>query len=224
MGPLNTSTDQLDPEAVSTRRKSSRLIAPLLLFASLLLMVSHANWGYPPVFSPYLVFAFVFLVLSIVWGILNRQWIFVSVVLAPIAGIVGLTALLVLGRHGCLFGSYGCPPAEPAAVSNLRTINTAEVTYLSSSGGNFGDLPALVAAGLLDETFIGTATIPKAGYIYNITTTGSDYTATADPASTNAGRFGYYSFPDAVVRYSTNPSLAPSGQAGCSVGSTYCIQ
>ena len=106
---------------------------------------------------------------------------------------------------------------ESAAVANLRTINTAEVTYLSSSGGNYGDLPALVAAGLLDDTFIGTATYPKAGYIYNITTTGSDYTATADPASTNTGRFGYYSFPDAVVRYSTNPSLAPAGQSGCSV-------
>jgi hypothetical protein len=103
------------------------------------------------------------------------------------------------------------------AVANLRTINTAEVTYLSSSGGNYGDLPALVAAGLLDDTFIGTATHPKAGYIYNITATGSDYTATADPASTNTGRFGYYSFPDAVVRYSTNASLAPAGQSGRSV-------
>ena len=29
---------------------------------------------------------------------------------------------------------------ESAAVANLRTINTAEVTYLSSSGGNYGDL------------------------------------------------------------------------------------
>ena len=31
---------------------------------------------------------------------------------------------------------------ESAAVANLRTINTAEVTYLSSSGGNYGDIPA----------------------------------------------------------------------------------
>ena len=106
---------------------------------------------------------------------------------------------------------------ESAAVANLRTINTAEVTYLSSSGGNYGDLAALVAAGLLDDTFIGTATRPKAGYVYMITASGSNYTATADPASTNAGRFGYYSHPDAVVRYSTNPSLAPRRQSGKSV-------
>ena len=55
---------------------------------------------------------------------------------------------------------------ESAAVANLRTINTAEVTYLSSSGGNYGDLPALISAGLLDDTFIGTAR--KAGYIYTV--------------------------------------------------------
>ena len=157
--------------------------------------------------SPSLFFAFVFLVLSIVWGILARQWIFVSVVLTTIAGIVGLGILYTRFRHG--------PHPESAAVANLRTINTAEVTYLSSSGGNYGRLTDLIAAGLLDDTFTGT----KAGYKYSITldATGSDYTAEADPASTKTGRFGYYSLPDAVVRYSTNASLAPAGQSGRSV-------
>ena len=106
---------------------------------------------------------------------------------------------------------------ESAAVANLRTINTAEVTYLSSSGGNYGDLAALVAAGLLDDTFIGTATRPKAGYVYMITASGSNYTATADPASTNTGRFGYYSVPDAVVRYSTVGGAISNNQPGRSV-------
>jgi type IV pilus assembly protein PilA len=102
---------------------------------------------------------------------------------------------------------------ESAAVANLRTVNTAEVTYLSSSGGNYGDIPALIGAGLLDETFTGT----KAGYAYGVTASGADYTATAGPISSNTGRFGYYSHPDAVVRYSTATSLAPAGQAGRSV-------
>jgi prepilin-type N-terminal cleavage/methylation domain-containing protein len=101
---------------------------------------------------------------------------------------------------------------ESAAVANLRTINTAEVTYLSSSGGNYGDLPALVGAGLLDNTFVSG---PKAGYLFTVTALNSDYTASADPASPNTGRFGYYSTPDAVVRYST---LAPTpAQAGSAV-------
>jgi type IV pilus assembly protein PilA len=99
---------------------------------------------------------------------------------------------------------------ESAAVANLRTINTAEVTYLSSSGGNYGDLPALVSAGLLDTTF--TAGV-KAGYNFSVTAVGSDYTATAIPASTNTGRFGYYSWPDAVVRYSSHPTASMIGSA-----------
>jgi len=102
---------------------------------------------------------------------------------------------------------------ESAAVANLRTINTAEVTYLSSSGGNYGDIPALISAGLLDETFTGN----KAGYSYSVTAAAADYTAEANPISPNTGRFGYYSVPDAVVRYSTTSTLAPTGQSGRSV-------
>jgi len=102
---------------------------------------------------------------------------------------------------------------ESAAVANLRTVNTAEVTYLSSSGGNYGSITDLIAARLLDDTFTGT----KAGYNYTVDANGSDYTAEATPASPNTGRYGYYSVPDAVVRYSTDAALAPAGQAGRSV-------
>ena len=102
---------------------------------------------------------------------------------------------------------------ESAAVANLRTINTAEVTYLSSSGGNYGAITDLVTAGLLDSTFTGV----KAGYNFSVTALASDYTATATPASTNTGRYGYYSTPDAVVRFSTITTLAPAGSAGNAV-------
>jgi len=106
---------------------------------------------------------------------------------------------------------------ESAAVANLRTINTAEVTYLSSSGGSYGDLSDLVTAGLIDNTFTNTVARPKAGYIFGITATSTDYTAAAYPASTNTGRWGYYSVPDAVVRYSTDSAFAPATQAGNAV-------
>jgi prepilin-type N-terminal cleavage/methylation domain-containing protein len=104
---------------------------------------------------------------------------------------------------------------ESAAVANLRTINTAQVTYLSSAAGKYGALTDLILAKLLDDTFTGT----KAGYNYSVTLDGtsSDYTIEAVPASPNTGRYGYYSIPDAVVRYSTNASLAPAGQSGRSV-------
>jgi type IV pilus assembly protein PilA len=101
---------------------------------------------------------------------------------------------------------------ESAAVANTRTINTAQVTYLSSAAGSYGDLDSLILAKLIDDTFTGI----KAGYRYDITlgSGNQDYTVTADPAAPNTGRYNYYSTPDAVVRYGT---LAPAGQAGRSV-------
>src|SRR5438477_11646677 len=42
---------------------------------------------------------------------------------------------------------------ESSAVAQIRTVNTAEVTYLSSNGGNYGSIPELITAGLLDGRF-----------------------------------------------------------------------
>jgi len=103
---------------------------------------------------------------------------------------------------------------ESAAVASTRTITTAEVTYLSSSGGSYGTIAQLVSAGLLDSGFNGT----KGGYTYSVTTNGTDYTIGSAPASTNNGRYGYYSVPDGVVRYSTTTTLAPANAAGNPVG------
>src|ERR1051326_1015605 len=103
---------------------------------------------------------------------------------------------------------------ESAAVAQVRTITTAEVTYLSSSGGSYGTVSQLVSAGLLDNGFNST----KGGYNYGVTTNGTDYTIGASPASTNNGRYGYYSVPDGVVRYSTTSTQAPTNMAGNPVG------
>jgi prepilin-type N-terminal cleavage/methylation domain-containing protein len=64
---------------------------------------------------------------------------------------------------------------ESAAVAELRTINTAQITYLSSAQGNYGNITQLVTAGLLDSRFNGTVS----GYNFTITSSGADYTATA---------------------------------------------
>jgi hypothetical protein len=110
-----------------------------------------------------------------------------------------------LGRTGSL-------ASESAAVANLRTINTALVTYLASSGGNYGSIKNLIDVGLLDETFSSA----KSGYHFNIIARESEYIATAVPAS-SGGRFGYYSTPDAVVRYSLVERLSPPRQGGNAV-------
>jgi prepilin-type N-terminal cleavage/methylation domain-containing protein len=110
---------------------------------------------------------------------------------------------------------------ESSAVAQLRTINTAEVTYLSSNQGSYGDVISLISQGLLDNRFSSSVS----GYQFTVTSSGSDYTANAQPVSANAGRFGYYSVPDAVVRYSTvtsgcggpNGQCFPTGQSGAPV-------
>ncbi len=87
---------------------------------------------------------------------------------------------------------------ELRAVANLRTINTAQITYQSGSGGNFGLIEELVADGLLDSRFSAE---DFGGYTYAITDTPTNYEATAVTTSSNAGRLSYFTGPDGVVRY-----------------------
>src|SRR5262245_942608 len=103
---------------------------------------------------------------------------------------------------------------ESHAVANLRTLNTAEVSYISSNQ-TFGALPELVTAGLLD----GRYTAGSAGYNFDVTLSGNslDYTATAIAQSTNSGRYDYYTKPDYVIRYSSDPLRAPTGLSGAPV-------
>lgn len=102
---------------------------------------------------------------------------------------------------------------ESSAVAQIRTINTAEVTYLSSNQGNYGDIPSLITQGLLDTRFSPPGVV--SGYSYSLTASGSDYTVTAMPTSANAGRYGYYSVPDAVIRYSTQTSACGGPGGNC---------
>jgi type II secretory pathway pseudopilin PulG len=105
---------------------------------------------------------------------------------------------------------------ESAAVSNLRTINTAEVTYSGSHSGAYGTISQLISDGLLDSRYADTQV---SGYTFAITVSGPNYAATATPISPNAGRYGYISNSDAVVRYQNGSTgtctpCYPAGQAG----------
>ncbi|HEY2380143.1 MAG TPA: type II secretion system protein [Terriglobia bacterium] len=104
---------------------------------------------------------------------------------------------------------------ETHAVANMRTLNTAEVQYLSNSQGQYGNIVSLVSAGLLDLQY----SQPTSGYIFNVQVTPDNlnYTATATAAGYNGGRYDYYSGPDYVVRFSTDPSRAPTGYSGAPV-------
>src|SRR5437773_10179776 len=62
---------------------------------------------------------------------------------------------------------------ESAALAQLRTVNTAEVTYIGTNQGSYGDIPSLITQGLLDPRFSGSIS----GYSYNIAVSGNIYTA-----------------------------------------------
>src|SRR5437667_9784078 len=95
---------------------------------------------------------------------------------------------------------------ESSAVAQIRTVNTAEITYLSSNQGSYGGIPELITQGLLDTRFSGSVS----GYNFTVTAAGSDYTAIATRTCTNAGRFGYWRVGDDVsgkqTEWSTNCS------------------
>ncbi len=94
---------------------------------------------------------------------------------------------------------------ESRAVAQLRTINTAQVTYMSGASGNYGGITDLINGGFLPENFSGTV----AGYTYTITlsSANTNYVTVANAVSDNTGKFDYYSGPDGVVRYSAGTGV-----------------
>ena len=101
---------------------------------------------------------------------------------------------------------------ESSAVANMRNLNTAEVSY-SSTTGTYGSLDDLITARLLDERY----TSPSfSGYRWTITLSSGNlnYSAYADGVSSNTSRYDYYSGPDFVIRFSTIASRAPAGMTG----------
>jgi hypothetical protein len=112
-----------------------------------------------------------------------------------------------------LGGSSPDAANESAAVAGLRTINTAEVTFLVKSGGKYGSVTDLVTTKLLDNRFLG----PVSGFLFSIIVAGLNYAIAAVPVSAEAGRYAFYSTPDGVIRYSASELLAPVGQMGLPV-------
>jgi hypothetical protein len=99
---------------------------------------------------------------------------------------------------------------ESSSVAQLRTINTAEVTYLAAHGGIYGSIPDLINAGLLDKRFGA----PISGYSFSIIAAGTNYVVAGIPEAQNGGRYGFFSAPDAIIRYSTLGLLSVPGEAG----------
>jgi prepilin-type N-terminal cleavage/methylation domain-containing protein len=123
---------------------------------------------------------------------------------------------------------------ESAAASSIRTVNTAEVSYLTAypTVGYAATLGALGANGaspcvasststcLIDDNLASKGTVApgKSGYLYKAIGTTSTYEAGAWPVTTGStGTKTYCSVEDAVVRVDTAGTSGDPGAAACAL-------
>ena len=101
---------------------------------------------------------------------------------------------------------------ETVAVSNMRVLATAQLTYSSSNGGIYGTIPDVIAQSLVDTRF----TTGTTGYEYSVTLSPDSlsYLAEATATAPSFGRYDYYASTDFIVRYSDDSARAPVGLAG----------
>jgi hypothetical protein len=110
-----------------------------------------------------------------------------------------LTFVLLIVVVPGFFRACGCSMNEAPAVANLRTINTAEVTYLSLSEGKYGTIQDLVKASLLEDRLLGEID----GYKFEVQVKDDNYVATSTPTRKEPEQYGYVSTSDGAVRYAT---------------------
>jgi type IV pilus assembly protein PilA len=121
---------------------------------------------------------------------------------------------------------------ESAAASSIRTINTAQVSYITAyPTSGYATLAALGAAGaspcvpsdtsacLIDDVLATATAAPgKGGYVYSGTPSGTgnvQYTAEAHPANVGStGQRSFCSVEDAVVRFNS-AGTAAAAHATC---------
>lgn len=101
---------------------------------------------------------------------------------------------------------------EASAISSVRTIVTAEITYSATIGnGTYTDLAGLVGAGMVDQSFADTQ---KDGYQFAVAGTATTFTVNADPISTSSGTRSFFSDETAVIRSDIGGASAGSPPLG----------
>lgn len=96
---------------------------------------------------------------------------------------------------------------EGSAITSIRNLVTAQITYAATSGGGvYGALANLQTSSLIDSVLGSGA---KDGYNFTVTGSGSTtaFTVTAVPQTVGTtGRRGFFSNQSAVIRYTTDGS------------------
>jgi hypothetical protein len=151
------------------------------------------------------------LVAGLIALIATRRW---KILIGGLVAVLGFVVFVSRFLRTC-----GCAPPEPRAISDLRTINTAQVVFLGAKG-RYGNIEELINEGLLDSRY--RESISAYRFSIQVSSAGDDYIATSRPVTKTAGKYGYYSNADAVVRYALDQDAAcdpcfPIGQSGAPV-------
>ncbi len=97
---------------------------------------------------------------------------------------------------------------ESAAIGSMRTIGSAQATYLSTVGGNTSyaaDLAALGTNKLIDDVLAAKS---KSGYDFDMTGAALTYSATAVPQS-GGGTRKFFTDETGVIRVGTDNTGTP---------------
>ena len=97
---------------------------------------------------------------------------------------------------------------EASAIASVRTIGSAQATYLSTVGANTNyaaDLTTLGGQNLVDSVLAGGA---KTGYNFVCAGAGTQFTANADPVSASTGTRHFFSDESGVIRYNAAAAAA----------------
>jgi len=98
---------------------------------------------------------------------------------------------------------------EASAIGSVRTIGTAQVTYLCTIGTNQSyatNLTSLGANGLIDSVLAGGT---KTGYTFATSSPAANtFQTTAAPQSASTGTRGFFADQSNVIRYKTGTAAA----------------
>jgi type IV pilus assembly protein PilA len=89
---------------------------------------------------------------------------------------------------------------EASAIASVRTVGSAQATYLSTVGNNqaYADLASLGANNLIDSVLAGGS---KTGYTFASTPGTGTFSTTASPQSSSTGTRAFFADESGVIRY-----------------------